>query len=234
MTAREKLLMSALKEAHMLLALAENEELENHPDREKMIESACESKQHAINFNYESFRTLQEKDDTRLTGHETPSLLPQLQLYVNTEKATEGNGSYEYLIVGENPEGGNLYIPLMFQNGNPQQVGLNGVTFEVCLEAMIHRLETFQKGPFACEENHEAREHMVNAQLALHRRSLRFMRGSAPRTQDDLDVSDFEINELPVDARGNTKELRYVDESPWHTPDDSNRLFNDEDLKDKE
>lgn len=44
-------------------------------------------------------------------------------------------------------------LTVLFQDGNPATVGRNGHTLESLLEIAKHRLETFQTGPFACEEN---------------------------------------------------------------------------------
>jgi len=45
-----------------------------------------------------------------------------------------------------------------FQNGpiNEDGIGVNGLTHEVLLAILIHRLESFQAGDYACEENQVA------------------------------------------------------------------------------
>jgi hypothetical protein len=64
-----------------------------------------------------------------------------------------------------------LVIP--FQNGNPNDpaVGANGITHEVLLAILIHRLTEFQAGPFAHERNAKAIEHLTNALDELQTRS---------------------------------------------------------------
>lgn len=64
-------------------------------------------------------------------------------------------------------------LTLLFQDGNPATHGLNGLTGEAILEAVKHRLETFQTGPFACHENALAAEHIGKALEALYSRGRR-------------------------------------------------------------
>lgn len=54
-----------------------------------------------------------------------------------------------------------------FQNGPLKEVGTNGVTHESLLAILIDRLEGFQRGPFACDENQIALTHLRAAQEAL-------------------------------------------------------------------
>lgn len=65
-----------------------------------------------------------------------------------------------------------------FQNGPVAEVGTNGITHEVLLAVLIDRLEGFQRGPFACEENELALTDLRNAMHHLHSRtSARVARG---------------------------------------------------------
>lgn len=52
------------------------------------------------------------------------------------------------------------FLPILFQNGPIKEVGTNGITHEALLAIIIDRLESFQKGPFACQENQEALGHI--------------------------------------------------------------------------
>ena len=47
----------------------------------------------------------------------------------------------------------------------------NGTTNEAELAKVKHRLECFQEGPYPCEENAEALDHINKAIAALHRRT---------------------------------------------------------------
>ena len=60
--------------------------------------------------------------------------------------------------------------PVLFQNG-PIADGINGITQEVLLAIVIDRLASFQFGPYACQENHEALCHCYAALFALKART---------------------------------------------------------------
>lgn len=67
---------------------------------------------------------------------------------------------------------------ILFQNGPIAENGVNGVTQEVLLAIIIDRLESFQKGPFACRDNAVALTHLETAKLWLFKRTLdRMQRG---------------------------------------------------------
>lgn len=68
-----------------------------------------------------------------------------------------GNACHEYAIDKANnddpsrPAGEYGYI--RFQNGPVKESGVNGCFQEDLLAIVIHRLQCFQSGPFACREN---------------------------------------------------------------------------------
>lgn len=64
-----------------------------------------------------------------------------------------------------------FFQSLIFQDGPPAEVGINGLTMESLLAVLIHRLDGFQAGPFACRENYEARKHLAQALECLHART---------------------------------------------------------------
>lgn len=64
---------------------------------------------------------------------------------------------------------------IRFQNGPIAEVGVNGVTHEALTAIIIDRLECFQRGPFACDENAEALDHYRAAQQALLSRTRKRM-----------------------------------------------------------
>jgi len=66
------------------------------------------------------------------------------------------------------PEAGVL---LPFQYDVVPEVGVRGLTNEACLAVVIDRLQAFQHGPFACDENAKALEHASRALLALEDRT---------------------------------------------------------------
>lgn len=78
-------------------------------------------------------------------------------------------------VPGGNPPtlpGGELAV-IRFQDGPIEQAGVNGVTHEVLLAAIIDRLNGFQAGPHACDENSTALMHLHSALAALHDRTCR-------------------------------------------------------------
>lgn len=60
---------------------------------------------------------------------------------------------------------------ILFQNGPIAEAGVNGVTHEVLLAIVADRLRSFQSGPYACDENRAALEHVEAAQRWLHERT---------------------------------------------------------------
>jgi len=58
-----------------------------------------------------------------------------------------------------------------FQEGPVQEVGVNGISNEALLAIVLDRLEGFQAGPYVCEDNEDALGAIVDAMLALARRT---------------------------------------------------------------
>lgn len=73
------------------------------------------------------------------------------------EKQREKDGTLEYW---ETPDG---HIKLRFQLGPVREFGVNGCQVEDVLGILISRLEGFQKGEFACQENNEALQDLKRA-----------------------------------------------------------------------
>lgn len=72
---------------------------------------------------------------------------------------------------GPDPSSMRQVNELYFQNGPIGEVGVNGITHEALLAIVTDRLEGFQRGPFACEDNREALAHLGAAREALLRRT---------------------------------------------------------------
>ena len=72
-----------------------------------------------------------------------------------------GGACHEYKIT---PLSGKNTVHIHFQNGPIQENGVNGVQQEDLLIVVIDRLESFQKGQFACKENEIA---LIKCQEAL-------------------------------------------------------------------
>lgn len=81
----------------------------------------------------------------------------------------------------DRPEG---EASIVFQCGPIAEHGVNGVTQEVLLAIVIDRLQSFQKGPFACRENALALTKLEEAQHWLFSRTLeRMQRGVEGKAQ---------------------------------------------------
>lgn len=103
-------------------------------------------------------------DVREITSHRLNPANNQISIVAN-DAVSKAGANNRYEITGfdttnnpsvENPEGYSHVMSravLLFQNGNPAEVGVNGITHEVLLAILIDRLEGLQSGPFACREN---------------------------------------------------------------------------------
>jgi hypothetical protein len=86
-----------------------------------------------------------------------------------------GGANHHYAVDVDGSENG---IDVHFQNGPIAEAGVNGVTQEVLIAICIDRLQSFQKGPYACRENALALTKLEEAMHWLHHRTLaRMQRG---------------------------------------------------------
>ncbi len=67
----------------------------------------------------------------------------------------------------------NEFISIRFQNGLPPEVGINGVRAEDVIDVLVAKLEHYQSGELACQENEEALASLRIARDALVRRRQR-------------------------------------------------------------
>jgi hypothetical protein len=79
-----------------------------------------------------------------------------------------GNACHHYEVseVGGPKKPTSALWEVKFQNGPVKENGVNGVQNEDLLAIVIHRLQGFQSGPYACQENADA---LVKCQEALMR-----------------------------------------------------------------
>lgn len=89
-------------------------------------------------------------------------------------KPGAGGGENSFFIhapdwLDKSPNG--FFVSLQFQDGPPADCGINGLTNEALLAVLVHRLEGFQAGKFACNENHHALKHISLALECLHART---------------------------------------------------------------
>lgn len=84
----------------------------------------------------------------------------QIRIQVFDESAEDG-ANHRYGIYGgpliprptSDTLTANWCMDLRFQDGPINEAGINGITNEVLLAIVIDRLEGFQRGPLACQEN---------------------------------------------------------------------------------
>ena len=113
-----------------------------------------------------------------LTSHKVNGCNGELKIEVLDEPGS-GGAHHLYRIGGLDnsrnksvpPFSVSTQIDVLFQNGPIKEVGTNGVTHEALLAILIDRLECFQKGPFACDENRLALAHLFKAQAVLKSRT---------------------------------------------------------------
>lgn len=129
-----------------------------------------------------------------LHGHKSSEKDPLRILVI--DQPGSGNANHAYLITGmaglmDNAstdmtmsylEGEEIprdeTIGILFQQGPIPDHGINGVTIESLMEICIDRLNGFQAGPFACDENQRALDHLkASQQVLLERTRARVARG---------------------------------------------------------
>jgi hypothetical protein len=119
-----------------------------------------------------------------LDEHKVNPANDQLQVLVVDEPGA-GGASHLYRIDGFSSET-NVSSPyeglygepathahILFQNGPIAETGVNGLTHEVLLAILVDRLRSFQAGPYACVENHNALDHVEHALFHLRQRTLK-------------------------------------------------------------
>lgn len=88
----------------------------------------------------------------KITTHQVNGLNDALEIFVQDEKGP-GGAYHDYLIAAFD---GSVSCSIKFQKGPIQEVGINGISNEALLAIVQNRLECFQAGPFACQENEDA------------------------------------------------------------------------------
>lgn len=86
-----------------------------------------------------------------------------------------GGAAHQYEVFTQ-PEEGALAVSLCqihFQENPVGEAGVNGVQHEDLLSIVIDRLRSFQRGPYACDENARALVFLEEAQAHLLRRTAR-------------------------------------------------------------
>lgn len=95
-----------------------------------------------------------------------------------------------------------------FQNGPVKESGPNGLTNEVLLAIVKDRLEKFQSGPCACDENEKALDGVLGALRSLESRSQRRIDAGVEGTSEPAEgdynadpAADINVVPEPEDAK---------------------------------
>lgn len=113
----------------------------------------------------------------RLNGHKVNPANDKLEITVLDEPGHGGAchyyliGGFELLVETEDGEECVSALPIPFQEGPINEVGVNGVTHEALLTILIDRMEGFQSGRYACRENAIALTKLQEAQMWLQKRT---------------------------------------------------------------
>jgi len=106
----------------------------------------------------------------------------------------------EQLVKSPSNSGGEIveseFVRVVYQSGLPTQVGVNGCRPEDVIDIVVDKLEKYQHGPLACEENREAMRFLKLAKQSLNQRIQRrqdqgvwntMTRHQTTRTEDEHD-----------------------------------------------
>lgn len=101
------------------------------------------------------------------THHDGLGLNDSIRIAADPRDPNAGGASHHYCIVQNG-----RHTEVQFQHG-PRNVegSVPGITNEVLLAIVIDRLADFQRGPFHCEENAEALDHIQKGLTALQARA---------------------------------------------------------------
>jgi hypothetical protein len=103
-----------------------------------------------------------------ITSHQINECNEAIRISCDERDEKNGNASHHYVLEPQsNLEPSFAAVVLSFQHGPIKEVGTNGITHEALLAVLIDRLEGFQAGPYACEENAQALNALQVARSAL-------------------------------------------------------------------
>jgi len=110
-----------------------------------------------------------------LTSHKVTGLNDAIVIGVLDEPGSGGANHVYQVALDRGPYAGlrvlDTLCTIRFQNGPIKEAGLNGLSNEALLAIVADRLEGFQSGPFASDDNEIARNLVRCAMQTLHRRT---------------------------------------------------------------
>lgn len=96
------------------------------------------------------------------------------EMYATVKAVDEpgpGGGHHRYNVRIDSQQFGTLDKLVEFQEGSVKEVGVNGIQNEHLLAMVIDRLQGFQSGPYACQENAVALTKLREAMFWLEERT---------------------------------------------------------------
>lgn len=121
-----------------------------------------------------------------ITRHRTNALNEAIAITADDRDPKNGNASHAYRI---SYTANGAIVPttqrIGFQHGPIAEHGVNGITNEALLAVVIDRLEGFQSGPFACDENARALNHALAALGELQKRTARRVESGVEGTNEE-------------------------------------------------
>lgn len=106
----------------------------------------------------------------RITFHEVDGVEPTLDIHT-IDAPGPGGAHHDYIINGRGDHEYSADHRIRFQRGSIKECGVNGLTNEVLLAIVAHRLSCFQDGPFPCHENETALSNILAALGQLNKRT---------------------------------------------------------------
>jgi hypothetical protein len=120
---------------------------------------------------------------TKLTNHQVNPVNDLIEI-ITADEPGPGGANHQYLMYWPSQGSGIDTRRIDFQKGAINENGINGLTQEVLLAIVEHRLTSFQAGPFANDFNAQALEHVQEALKILKARTLeRMFRGVEGQTK---------------------------------------------------
>lgn len=104
--------------------------------------------------------------------HES-GVIPEPLIVEAAHHPAKSDGSHALYRIRSEAPGATAFGIISFQSGPISEMGVNGITHESLLAIIIDRLECFQAGPYACQENADALAAIRVAMAHLHNRTAK-------------------------------------------------------------
>ena len=114
------------------------------------------------------------KDTTEITLQNGPAGVKEMDKHLKLHRlhVEDHPCAFYDITLGDNAKNHPPSMPVIFQHGPPAEVGVNGITDEILLAIVIDRLQIFQEGAYACQQNADCLKHLRAALELKHYRSI--------------------------------------------------------------